>query len=51
MSFVGLTRFGGFARILVVGEAGEVGESVVVGQVFYLVKFVRLLRLVRFSSL
>ena len=44
MSFVGLTRFGGFARILVVGEAGEVGESAENGQVLYLVKIVRLAR-------
>ena len=51
MSFVGLTRFGGFARILVVREAAEVGVSVEVGQVLYLLKIVRLARLVRFSKL
>ena len=45
MSFVGLTRFGGFARILVVGE------SVEVGQVLYLVKIVRLARLNRLLKL
>ena len=33
MSFVGLTRFGGFARILVVGEAGEVDEICEVGEI------------------
>ena len=48
MNFVGLTRFGVFARILGVGEAVEVGESVEVGQFLYLVMFERLARLVRF---
>ena len=51
MRFDRLTRFGGFARIIVVWEAGEVGESVEVGQFLYLVMFERLARLVRFLKL
>ena len=51
MSFDRLTRFGGFARILVVGEAGEVGEFVEDGQVLYLVEFVLWARLVTFLRL
>ena len=51
MSFVRLTTFGGFARIIVVWEAGEVGESVEVCQVLYLVDFVKWARLVTFLRL